>query len=129
MSSVSDRTDNVEHEPEERSHKRQMLEAQLHRMDGMNMKLHELKAKKPIYCPWCKCDATDLASFEAKDHPEGGDVTVCMQCGKLAIFLGVGELRRPTHEEAKEYLKIPGVLVAVLIVEATLEAQRKGRRM
>src|SRR5215471_10539448 len=114
MSSVQDRPDYLEHEPEERSHKRQMLEAQLHRVDRMNMaKLHELKSKRPIICPWCRCDATDLASFETKDHPEGGDVTVCLQCGKLAVFLGIGELRRPTHEEAQDYMKRPGILLAV----------------
>jgi hypothetical protein len=72
----------------------------------------------PNVCPFCFYQAThvDLVAGETP-IPQAGDVSMCIGCGELSIFITGGGLRRPTAAEAAEHA-----------VDAELVAAKAGWR-
>lgn len=58
----------------------------------------------PTRCPYCsyKMDAS-TGVFDGKGHsPQPGDYSLCLNCGKVAIFTEGMGIRLPTEKEALE---------------------------
>lgn len=76
-----------------------------------------------VLCPWCRAvndDATDVE--RSKAVPEAGDITVCLYCGGLGVFIdGTHGKRRPTPAELYELSADPRVQWAVLATRQLAE--------
>lgn len=65
----------------------------------------------PHSCPHCG-RVNELAGGAPDKAPVEGDVSLCWQCGGIAIFTAGGSSRLPTHEEAIEIGQSPEVRAA-----------------
>jgi len=83
---------------------------------------------KAFKCPWCKHEM-DMSHQLAGEHnrPQGGDGTLCIECGRISVFLGTSELRRPTYEEYIAIALLPEMLLAKAAWEATIGKERRKR--
>lgn len=66
-------------------------------------------------CPYCSYH-TDQATELGEHHhtPAEGDVSLCMRCGRLALFTGDGlRTRRPSRDERAELLTSREVQMSV----------------
>lgn len=50
-------------------------------------------------CPYCGVAHYAATGLEDGDRPETGSVSICCECGELAIFADGKKLRKPTLEE------------------------------
>ncbi len=52
-------------------------------------------------CPRCKCllSAAMDADMTSPRKPQGGEITICIECGKILAFNDDLSLREPTPEE------------------------------
>jgi hypothetical protein len=59
----------------------------------------------PVKCPYCgyKMDAA-TGVFDGEGHsPTPGSISICLNCGKVAVFTEELGMRLPTPEEAIEF--------------------------
>jgi len=63
-------------------------------------------------CPWCGHKLDCATALEKGAKPRRGDITLCIQCGKLMVFKKDLTVRKPTSDEAALFLKDPNVTLA-----------------
>lgn len=81
----------------------------------------DIELRKPVACPWCKhvlVGGSIMDQEEGQQQPRGGNVTFCFSCGKLSIYVGTAELRKPLYEEFQEIIKDPKVITLFLAWKA-----------
>jgi hypothetical protein len=62
---------------------------------------HRVAEKRCMRCEKVLDSATPA---DSKDRPARGDVSVCIQCGHIAIFTRGGKLREPTPDELRSIM-------------------------
>lgn len=79
--------------------------------------VHEVEAS----CP--RCGAANDSATTNKDHaaPRPGDVTICIECGCIAIFVEGGGTREATAEEHAEALTNNDVVMLAAAIMAVHE--------
>jgi len=62
-------------------------------------------------CPYCGVVTNGIANMTDTDLPEDGDVSICMDCGILAVVSTTAPtgLRRPTADERSTFLRDPDI--------------------
>lgn len=81
-------------------------------LDQLEHDLHERHFRKPLKCAWCKHE-TDVATGN-EQKPSAGSAFLCVECGRLSVFLGVSELRKPTYDEFVAFMKEPYIALMLL---------------
>lgn len=62
----------------------------------------------PHGCPWCGRQQDAVSSAAGPDiEPSAGDVSICIKCGGIAIYDGLGAFRKPTTEEEADAASQP----------------------
>src|SRR5262245_41303847 len=90
--------------------------------------------RKPIACPWCKHEITTSSQVTVSrpvthKRPVGGDAVMCIECGRISIFVGTSELRRPTYEEYLQAFNDNPVLKLVKLAwELSIGAEQRAKR-
>jgi NAD-dependent SIR2 family protein deacetylase len=56
-------------------------------------------------CPYCHAELDSTMSFESS-KPKPGDVSVCAECGEIAVFDENLEFRIPTPEELETIMAL-----------------------
>ena len=77
-------------------------------------------------CPYCgkKLDACTQA--DGKDHgPEEGDVSLCINCAGIMVFIDRFTVRQATDKEQRKALEDKSVQRAKQIIERMREQRRK----
>lgn len=83
--------------------------------------------RRPVICPWCKYTFDTSSQLSGnKNKPQGGDASICFNCAKVSLWLGTGELRRPSYEEVENLFKEHPELI--LVVEAVKLTQKQMAR-
>lgn len=77
-------------------------------------------------CPWClrEHDLVGELTRDGTPVPYEGALSLCIKCGKFAVFKEDLTLRRPTREEQREYDTDPHLAQVQL---AWMQAQGYGR--
>lgn len=78
----------------------------------------------PTTCPHCdQCHdfATNVSSN--RQAPDPGSVSICVGCGKLAVFAEANHLRLPTEAEAQLFAADPDLRRALRVLRE-LKAKR-----
>jgi hypothetical protein len=85
---------------------------------------HKTHERPAFNCPYCEyeCDLTTGMTSPVK--PKAGDVSICINCGKAALFTENG-VRLPDEEEQKELEDNPQVQMFCDLVHS-LNAKRKN---
>ncbi|WP_155290396.1 hypothetical protein [Rhodococcoides fascians] len=72
------------------------------------------------HCPHCNTAVDSTVPVGQPDNrPDPGDVNVCVYCAGVSVFTADG-LRKPTLDEASEFLLEPAVRRAVRTVESII---------
>jgi hypothetical protein len=59
--------------------------------------------QRTTYCPYCRLEITGSEAADGTpDEPQPGSISVCIQCGNIAIFDDAMQLRPPTADELAE---------------------------
>jgi len=68
-------------------------------------------------CPHCgyELDAATACDFEEAGQPGPGDMSICIECGEVCVFVDDINLRKPTDSELVEIAGTPGLVMAALI--------------
>lgn len=82
-------------------------------------------------CPFCGYVSDGIANMTGTEMPEDGDVTICMECGIIAVVSTTAPtgLRRPTPDERSTFLRDPDIqklLWAWHIVDEQRQAARRS---
>jgi len=76
-------------------------------------------------CPYCGTKLDACTQVEGRDHgPEEGDVSLCINCAGIMVFIDRFTVRQATDEEQREALEDASVQKAKQIIER----MRKRRR-
>jgi hypothetical protein len=67
----------------------------------MRPPIHDMQAVCP-FCGACHDAVTAAPSNTDRYYPEDGDVSMCIDCGRFAIYDSRLELRKPTRQEQRE---------------------------
>lgn len=89
-----------------------------------------IELRKSVACPWCKCELVGggiTDQEEGQKQPRGGNVAFCFQCGKLSLYVGTAELRKPVYEEFQAIIEDPKVIALFLTWKAFQYSQRKHK--
>lgn len=66
------------------------------------------RVKKNI-CLICNHQLDGATQVNGDEEPKLGDVSICIECGNIALFDDNLGLRQPTIEEEREILKDPNI--------------------
>lgn len=88
----------------------------------------DIELRKPVACPWCKREHDTALGLTGAEWPSPGDVFLCINCGKFALWYGANELRKPTWDEFCEAMQMPEVILAWLAWKSTRQEERDQRR-
>jgi hypothetical protein len=73
-------------------------------------------------------EATTPLGGQARPAPAAGDISLCFECGAVALFTGRGsEIRLPLGEESRSLNADPQVRAAQARIRA-FQQQKRGRR-
>lgn len=74
---------------------------------------------QPTHCPHCSAFINGATFIEDNEKviPEEGDVSVCLYCARVSIYLKDGTLRKPTDKEHELISDDPDIFKAVSIVK------------
>lgn len=73
------------------------------------------KVKKNI-CSICHHELSGATQINGIDKPKPGDVSLCIECGNIAIFCDDLQLRQATKEEILEILRDPETAIMQAII-------------
>lgn len=79
-------------------------------------------------CPSCHAELNSRHDVgHCDDPPQPGDVDICFYCARVHVIGTDGKLRKPTDEEALEFLRTPAIMGMVSAVKRH-GARDPGRR-
>jgi hypothetical protein len=84
----------------------------------------------PSVCPWCGKQNEGMANMLGSECPTDGDVTICMECGILAVVSNTSPtgLRRPTKAERSEFLRDPEIQMLLWAWQIVDQQRRAAQR-
>ena len=71
---------------------------------------------------------TSTDAFSGGESPKGGDVSMCLSCGHIALFNADLTLREPNEQEAREISLMPQVMQAQLARDYVVGDDLKNRK-
>lgn len=77
-------------------------------------------------CPHCE---RENEMHTGDGHPSAGDVSICWECRRLAVFTETGGVRKPTPEEHARFMENALVRAAVRLTEHAGDPIEAAARM